>query len=85
MKYGFTPGMCSTYMVPKRFGDQLGRQLLFTANQFTTNELKHLNCSLPIYPRREVVNEAVILAKEIADKTFDSKRTAQRDFSQRYY
>ncbi len=40
MKYGFTPGMGATYIVPKKLGFSLGTELLLTANNYRGAELE---------------------------------------------
>lgn len=72
MSYGFTPGMCTTYTIPKHFGQNCGNQMLFSANQYGAKELKDLNCLLPFYPKNDVFDHAMQLAKDISDKTLTS-------------
>lgn len=72
LKYGFTPCMGSSYTIPKHFGLNAGYHMLYTAKQYTAEELKNLNCLLPFYPKNEVLEEALRLAKEIANKSLPS-------------
>ncbi len=81
MKYGFTPGMCSTYIIPKRFGENCGKQLLYTAKQYATEELEGLNCMLPFYSKDEVMEQALQLAIDICDKTVVSIKLLKEQLS----
>ncbi|KIA95288.1 MULTISPECIES: polyketide synthase [unclassified Flavobacterium] len=68
MKYGFTPGMGATYMVPLRFGSSLGCEMLFTAESYRGGELQERGVSLQVVPKKEVITEAIVLAKKLAEK-----------------
>ena len=81
MKYGFTPGMCSTYTIPKRFGANCGHHMLFTARQYDWEELQELHCLLPFYPKNEVIEQALQLAKDISNKTATSVKLLKEQLS----
>jgi polyketide biosynthesis enoyl-CoA hydratase PksI len=68
MKYGFTPGMGATLMVPLRLGDMLGNEMLFSAETYRGGELKERGASLKVVPKQDVLQEAVKLAVSLADK-----------------
>ncbi len=68
MKYGFTPGMGATYMLPLRFGTSLGNEMLFTAENYRGKELKEKGLSLTVVPKKMVLNEAKIVAEKLAKK-----------------
>lgn len=68
MKYGFTPGMGSTYVVPKKFGIPLGHEMLFTAQTYRGEELMRRGVPFPILPRRDVLSHACLIARELANK-----------------
>lgn len=68
MKYGFTPGMGATYMIPLRFGSALGSEMLFTAESYRGGELQERGVSLQVVPKKEVIEEAIVLAKKLAEK-----------------
>jgi polyketide biosynthesis enoyl-CoA hydratase PksI len=68
MKYGFTPGMGGTYIVPKKLGDVLGSEMLFTARNFYGHELKARGIPARVVRRAEVVATAMSLARDLADK-----------------
>jgi polyketide biosynthesis enoyl-CoA hydratase PksI len=68
MKYGFTPGMGATYIVPKRMGPTLGAEMLLTARNYYGRELRERGASVQIVPRAEVVRRALVIADELAEK-----------------
>jgi len=51
MKYGFTPGMGVTLIVPERIGSALGNEMLFSAKSYRGAELKERGISLKVCPR----------------------------------
>ena len=48
MKYGFTPGMGATYIIPRKFGEVLGTEMLLTAKNYYGSELKERGASAKI-------------------------------------
>lgn len=68
MKYGFTPGMGATYMIPLKFGQVLGNEMLFSAANFQGKELKNRGISAQVLKREEVIPAAIKLAKELNNK-----------------
>lgn len=81
MNYGFTPGMGATYTLVKKFGEYCGKRLLFTAKQYSSKELESMKIPLPIYPREEVLNEAMALARDISNKTLVSVQLLKEQLS----
>ena len=68
MKYGFTPGMGGTYIVPRRFGDVLGNEILFTAKNYYGHELRARGIPARVLKRTEVIPAAMAMARMLADK-----------------
>jgi polyketide biosynthesis enoyl-CoA hydratase PksI len=68
MKYGFTPGFGSTTVLPLRLGFALGYELLLTARAVRGSELRERGVPFPVVLRRMVLERALVLAREIADK-----------------
>lgn len=68
MKYGFTPGMGGTFMVPYRFGRALGHELLYTAEAYRGAELKERGVSQRVVGKQDVIPEAFKLAAQLAEK-----------------
>lgn len=81
MQYGFTPGMGTTYTIPKRFGSNCGSQMLFSAKPFSKKDLESLNCLLPLYPKNEVIEQALQLAKDISENTLTSIKLLKEQLS----
>lgn len=68
MKYGFTPGMGATMIVPEKVGFALGEEMLMLARRYRGEELKQRGVPFPVYPRAEVMEQALIIARELAAK-----------------
>ncbi len=68
MKYGFTPGMGSTLILSEKLGISLTEELLFTANNYRGAELEKRGVPFPVFPRKDVVNYALELARQLAEK-----------------
>lgn len=68
MKYGFTPGMGATYVVPKKMGISLAQEMLMSARNFRGEELAKRGIPFPVLPRVEVLPYAQQLARDIAEK-----------------
>ena len=68
MKYGFTPGMGATYIVPKKLGISLAEELLLTAGSYRGAELEKRGLPFPVLPREKVVSHALELARQLAEK-----------------
>lgn len=68
MKYGFTPGMGGTYIVPLKLGLSLGTELLMTAANYRGADLEKRGVPCPVVPRNEVLDNAYRLAETLAEK-----------------
>ncbi len=68
MKYGFTPGMGATCVVPKKLGIALGEEMLLNAGTYRGPELEKRGVPYPVLPKAEVVGYAIELAKQLAEK-----------------
>jgi polyketide biosynthesis enoyl-CoA hydratase PksI len=68
MKFGFTPGMGATYILPKRLGFNIGYEMLMTGQNFFGADLLKRGVPLPVLPRREVLQYSLSLARQLADK-----------------
>ena len=66
MGYGFTPGAGATLLVPERFGKDLGRETLFTAQEYSGSELQARGVGLQVVPRKHIQDAALALAHHIA-------------------
>ncbi len=68
MKYGFTPGMGATELLPRKLGPALAAELLFTARGYHGQALAERGLPFPVLPRGEVIPHALGLASDLADK-----------------
>lgn len=68
MKYGFTPGMGATYILPKKLGIALAEEMLLTAKNYRGEELQKRGFPFPVLPRDQVLEYAYDLAKTLAEK-----------------
>ncbi|NOZ52785.1 MAG: enoyl-CoA hydratase [Gammaproteobacteria bacterium] len=72
MKYGFTPGMGATYILPKKLGFSLANEMLMNAARYRGEALKNRGIPFPVVPRKDVLETALRLASELAEKPRDS-------------
>jgi len=68
MKYGFTPGMGATFILPEKLGICLAEELLLNAANFRGAELEKRGIPFPVLPRAEVLDHALQLARQVAEK-----------------
>lgn len=68
MKYGFTPGMGATYLLPKKLGLSLSQEMLFTAINYRGAELEKRGIPFKVLSRNEVLNYAMEIAESFIDK-----------------
>lgn len=68
MKYGFTPGMGATYIVPKKLGFSLGHEMLLNAQTYRGEELGQRGAPFLVLPRKDVLDQARRTARQLAEK-----------------
>lgn len=68
MKYGFTPGFGSTFILREKLGLPLSQEMLMKAANYRGAELQERGIAFPVYPRSEVLEEAYKLARQLAEK-----------------
>lgn len=68
MKYGFTPGMGATYVLPKKLGIGLAEEMLLSARTYRGADLEKRGIPFPVLPRVEVLEYAHQLARDLAEK-----------------
>ncbi|MEU9678020.1 MULTISPECIES: polyketide synthase [Streptomyces] len=68
MRYGFTPGMGATLILPKKLGFSLAEEMLLSAKTYYGRELKERGVPFPVLPRTEVLPYALELAETLAEK-----------------
>lgn len=83
MKYGFTPGMGSTYIIPRKLGELLGHEMLYTAKNYHGGELKQRGVTVPVVKKQDVVSTAIALAKELAEKPLISLKVLKKHLTEK--
>ena len=68
MRYGFTPGMGATCVLPRKLGLALSEEMLLGAQSYRGGELAARGIPFPVLPRAQVLPRARDLAREIAEK-----------------
>lgn len=67
-KYGFTPGMGATFILPEKLGKNIATEMMYTARSFRGEELEKRGASVVFRDQEDVLNEAVRIARSIAEK-----------------
>jgi polyketide biosynthesis enoyl-CoA hydratase PksI len=78
MKYGFTPGMGATLVLPAKLGPALAGEMLLTAGNYHGGELARRGIPFPVLKRRDVIPAALRMARDIADKPLASVKLLKR-------
>jgi polyketide biosynthesis enoyl-CoA hydratase PksI len=78
MKYGFTPGMGATCVLPAKLGIALAQEMLLSARTYRGAELERRGVPFAVLPRAEVLGHALELAQEMAEKPRISLITLKR-------
>ena len=81
MKYGFTPGMGATLVIPHRFGPLLASEMMLTAASYHGGELARRGVGCTVLKRADVIPTALKLARDIADKPAVSVRMLKAHLS----
>lgn len=68
MKYGFTPGMGATFILPQKLGISLAEEMMLTARNYRGEELQSRGIPFPVLPRRDVLGYAIDIAENLAEK-----------------
>ena len=68
MKYGFTPGMGATFILPQKLGISLASEMLLSAKTYRGTELQGRGIPFPVVPRNKVLDDALEMAKTLAEK-----------------
>jgi polyketide biosynthesis enoyl-CoA hydratase PksI len=68
MKYGITPGMGATLLLPMKLGTLLAGEMLFSARSFHGGTLRERGIGIPVVPRADTLTTALKLAQDLADK-----------------
>lgn len=68
MRYGFTPGMGATFILPQKLGIGLATEMMLSANNYRGEELQQRGIPFPVVPRDRVMAHALELAQTLAEK-----------------
>lgn len=68
MKYGFTPGMGATFILPQKLGIALAQEMLLAAKSYRGEELQQRGIPFPVLPRENIMEYALELAQCLAEK-----------------
>ena len=68
MRYGFTPGMGATFILPQKLGIALATEMMLTANTYRGEELQKRGIPFAVVPREKVMSHSLELASALADK-----------------
>ncbi|MCR8978412.1 polyketide synthase [Brevibacillus laterosporus] len=68
MKYGFSPGMGATCVLPRKLGLSLSEELLLNGGNYRGADLEKRGVPFPVMPREQVMEYALDLARQIAEK-----------------
>lgn len=82
-KYGFTPGMGATWVLVERFGLHIANEMMYTAASFTGKQLHEMGAQVIVKKQGEVFNEALRIARLIADKPLVTLNVLKREMSGR--
>lgn len=66
MKYGITPGMGATALLPAKLGVPLAAEMMFSARGYHGGTLRERGVGFPVVPRAEVIPAALRLAQDLA-------------------
>jgi polyketide biosynthesis enoyl-CoA hydratase PksI len=68
MKYGFTPGMGATYVLPKKLGTSLAEEMMLSARTYRGSDLEKRGIPFSVLARADVLPYARQLALDVAEK-----------------
>lgn len=83
MKYGFTPGTGATLIIPEKFGYVLGTEMLMCGNNYFGRELKQRGVDAKIVKKKEVIDTAIRIATDLAEKPLRSLILLKKHLSKR--
>jgi polyketide biosynthesis enoyl-CoA hydratase PksI len=78
MKYGFTPGMGATFILPKKLGIVLGSEMLMSAKNYYGADLEKRGIPYQVVPRKDVLDLAYELARNISEKPKESLKILKK-------
>lgn len=85
MRYGFTPGVGSTYILKEKLGMSIANEMMYSAREFTGSELQRRGVDFVYQTREEVLNEAIKIARGIAQNKYKSLCVLKKNLSNRIF
>lgn len=82
-KYGFTPGVGSTYILQQKLGLNLAMEMMFTAKSYQGEELKNRGAPFIFCKKDQVLPEAIKLATMLAKKPLATLMTLKQELTRR--
>jgi polyketide biosynthesis enoyl-CoA hydratase PksI len=83
MKYGFTPGMGATSILPAKLGSALASEMMLTAQSYRGSQLRDRGVPFVVHKRAEVLPAALRIARELASKPRLSLQMLKRNLTAR--
>ena len=83
-KYGFAPGMGSTFLLKQKFGINIANEMMYTARSFSGSELKDRGAGIIIKKRSDVLKEAINIARVISEKPKNTLQILKKDLVERF-
>ena len=83
MKYGFTPGMGATYILQKKLGMNNANKMMYSAAYLKGEELIENGAQVSFYDAKDVLNQAIRLARTFQDKSRTALHVLKKDLSGR--
>jgi polyketide biosynthesis enoyl-CoA hydratase PksI len=80
MHYGITPGIGATWVIPHKFGNTLGWEMLLTAKNYFGRELRDRGAPVRVVQKTDVLQLSLSLAQEIAEKPLVALKELKRCF-----
>ncbi len=68
MKYGFTPGMGATYILPKKLGLSLSEEMMLSAKNYYGGDLQNRGIPFPVLSRAKIGEYTLEMARTVAEK-----------------
>lgn len=82
-KYGFTPGMGATFILPEKLGKNIAIEMMYTAKNFRGEELKDRGATVLFRKSKDVLPEAMSIARMLSEKPRYTLQVLKNDLSSR--
>ena len=75
---GITPGFGGTQRLARLVGMGMAKQMIYTGQNIKADEAKRINLVNEIYPQKELLSEAIKLAKNIAKNSANAVKSSKK-------